>query len=269
MSRIPSAPADISRCRLRVVSAAVAGVVLAAVLLAGCGGVPGDGRGSLTVSAATSLRKPIEAYVASLPSGFARFEFGGSDTLAAAIKAGRRPDVLIAASAKQPEELRKAGLAGPPTVVATNRVVIAVPAGSTKVHSLADLAKPGVRIALGSKSVPVGAYADELLARLPASQRKAILANVRTREPNAAGVTAKLDEGVVDAAITYSTDVTASEGSLRAITLPAGIAPHVAYVATIIKGTKLPNASAAFIRSLKTGAGSRELKAAGFLPPGG
>jgi molybdate transport system substrate-binding protein len=256
-----------TRSHKRAAGLALLVAVVAAVPLAGCGGVPGDGRGTLTVSAATSLRKPFDAYVASLPSGFARFQFGGSDTLAAAIKAGQRPDVFIAASHKQPADLQKAGLTGRPIVIAGNRVVIAVPAGKARVKNLSDLASPGVRIALGSSSVPVGAYADKMLSKLPASQRAAILANVRTREPNAAGVVAKLREGVVDAAITYSTDVAGSRGSLKAIALPAAIAPPVDYVAVVIKGTNLPNAAAAFIQSLRSGAGMKELRAAGFLPP--
>lgn len=260
---------QVAKARIVALTAMIACSLGAAISLGACGGVPGDGRGTLTVSAASSLRKPLEAYVSSLPGGFARFQFGGSDTLAAAIAAGQRPDVFIAASGRQPAELASKGLVFGRTVVARNRVVIAIPAGSTSVRSLSDLGRPGLRVALGSGSVPIGAYADMLIGRLPAAQRAAILANVRTREPDAASVVAKLKANAVDAAITYGTDVTASNGSLRAIALPRDFAPTVEYVAVVIKGTNLPRASEAFIASLRKGAGARQLRDAGFLPATG
>ena len=52
---------------------------------------------------------------------------------------------------------------------ATNELVLAVPAGSTRVRSLDDLAEPGTKLAIGSDSVPVGSYTREVLSRLPAA----------------------------------------------------------------------------------------------------
>ena len=48
-----------------------------------------------------------------------------------------------------------------------------------------------------------------MLDGLPAEQREAILANVRSNEPDVAGVVGKVAQGAVDAGFVYVTDVRA------------------------------------------------------------
>jgi molybdate transport system substrate-binding protein len=238
------------------------------VLVAGCGGSGGGGSGSgrqsqpLTVSAAASLKPAFLQY----HSGN-RYSFAGSDVLAAQIKAGARPDVYAAANTKLPQQLYKAGLLNKPVVFAGNRLVIAVPAGKTKVKTLADLAKPGVTIAAGSASVPVGSYTRQVLGRLPAAQSKKILANFRSNEPDVAGVVGKISQGAVDAGFVYVTDVKASGGKLRAIALPAKLQPRVAYAAAVVTGSKLHHKASGFVKGLLLGRGKSALSSAGFEPP--
>src|SRR5689334_9073953 len=178
-----------------------AGLVAGAVL-AGCGSsTTNDQR--LTVSAAASLKTVLPT----IEPG-AGYSFAGSDQLAAQIRAGARPDVFAAANTKLPQQLYGAGLAEKPVVFATNKLVLAVPtSGSHKVGSLADLAKPGVTIAVGSASVPIGSYTRQVLARLPAKQAKAIQANFKSNEPDVSGIVGKLTQGAVDAGFVYVTDV--------------------------------------------------------------
>jgi molybdate transport system substrate-binding protein len=243
------------------------GVVLLAVVLAGCGGGGGRGGGGktskpLTVSAAASLKTAFLKY-----HGGNRYSFAGSDVLAAQIKAGARPDVYAAANTKLPQQLFKAGLLDKPVVFAGNRLVIAVPAKGGKVKSLADLAKPGVTIAAGSASVPVGSYTHQVLSRLPKPEAKKILSNIRTNEPDVAGVVGKLSQGAVDAGFVYITDVKAAGGKLTAIDLAAKLQPHVAYAAAVVKGSKLHHKASGFVKGLLSGRGAAALRQAGFEPP--
>src|SRR6185295_1744060 len=97
--------------------------------------------------------------------------FAGSDELAAQIRQGVKPDVFASANTKLPDQLYAEGLVEKPVVFAANRLVLAVPPGG-KVTSLDDLAKPGTTIAMGSESVPVGAYTRKVLDGLPAAERK-------------------------------------------------------------------------------------------------
>ena len=127
---------------------AVAALLVAALAVAGCGGDGGGKRGDLLVSAATSLKKAFAGYGEQFDAADVQFSFAGSDELAAQIRSGAKPDVFAAANTKLPQQLYAAGLVEKPVVFATNRLVVAVPAGSSKVRTVADLGKPGVTIAM-------------------------------------------------------------------------------------------------------------------------
>jgi molybdate transport system substrate-binding protein len=239
---------------------------LALVLLAGCGGTSGD-RPTLRVSAASSLRLAFSQYGRQFRGARVSFSFAGSDQLAAQIREGIHPDVFASANETLPAQLHAAGALDQPVVFAVNRLVIAVPAGSRRVRSLADLAKPGVTIAAGSASVPVGSYTRKVLAGLAPAQRAAILAHVRSEEPDVAGIVGKLTQGAVDAGFVYVTDVQGARGRLQAIELPAKLRPRVAYAAGVVRGAAHPALARAFIQGLLAGAGGQALRRAGFAPP--
>ncbi len=250
------------------------GVLLASIVLAvaGCGGDDqkasgGAAKPQLTVSAAASLKQAFTDYGKQFPDASARFSFAGSDELAAQIEKGVRPDVFAAANTKLPDALHTKGLVETPTVFAGNRLVLAVPADGTKVRSLADLERDGVKLAIGSKDVPIGSYTRTVLGKLRASRSRAILANVRTEEPDVAGITGKLTQGAVDAGFLYASDVRATDDKLKAIELPDTLQPTVAYGIAVVKGAKHPAQAKAFIAGLLDGAGAQALKDAGFLPP--
>ena len=244
---------------------AIVGLLLLATLT-GCGGGGGDGTPTLTVSAASSLQAALDAYGRRFDAGQVRSQFAGSDELAAQIRQGVRPDVFAAASTSLPRELHAAGLVDRPRVFAANELVLAVPAGEEKVRSLTDL-EGRVRLAMGAPSVPVGAYTRQVLHRLGGRREQAILANVRSREPDVKGVVGKVVQGAVDAGFVYRTDVRASDGALRAVTLPDRLRPTVAYAAAVVHGAPHPALAARYVDGLVAGAGQRALRAAGFLPP--
>lgn len=249
----------------------LASLALAVVALGGCGGSGGaqggGARPQLLVSAAASLSDAFTAYGSAFHAARVRLFFGGSDALAAQIRAGVRPDVFAAANTALPAQLHAAGLVATPVVFAANRLVLAVPAHGARVRSLVDLARPGVTIAIGSPSVPVGAYTRTVLARLGAAQARAVLANVRSEEPDVHGIVGKLAQGAVDAGFVYVTDVRAAGGALRAIPLPARLQPRVAYGVAVVNGTRHPEAARAFVAGLLRGPGAAALRRAGFEPP--
>jgi molybdate transport system substrate-binding protein len=239
--------------------------LVALVVLAGCGG---GKEGQLTVSAATSLKTALTEYGNGFGDATVRASFAGSDELAAQIRQGVKPDVFASANTTLPDALFKAGLVEKPTVFAANQLVLAVPADGT-VTSLRDLAKPGTTIAMGSESVPAGSYTRKVLDQLPADERRRILANVRSNEPDVGGVVGKVATGAVDAGFVYRTDVQAAEGRLKAIELPSELKPQVAYGVAVVKGAKHPELAREYIEGLVHGDGRRALDAAGFLPPPG
>ena len=248
----------------------VVGAFIAAAL-AGCGEDSGSsstapaGGGQLVVSAASSLEPAFTAYAEQ--AGYdAKQSFAGSDDLAAQIRQGVTPDVFAAANTSLPDDLYKDGLVEKPVVFATNTLVLAVPAGSD-IDSLHDLTG-GVTLAIGDEGVPVGDYTREVLDRLPAEESGAILDNVRSLEPDVAGIVGKLTQGAVDAGFVYSTDVVATDGALEAIDVPADLQPDVAYGAAVVDGAENADGAQAFIDGLvDDGGGGAALADAGFGPP--
>jgi molybdate transport system substrate-binding protein len=239
-----------------------------ALAVASCGGdSSSSAKGNLTVSAASSLTGALTEYAASFDAARVQTSFAGSDDLAAQIRQGVKPDVFASANTKLPDALFAEGLVDKPVVFARNRLVIAVPAKSSAVASVDDLAKPGVKLAVGSESVPIGEYTRTVIGRLGPARSKAILANIRSNEPNVNGVVGKLSQGAVDAGFVYVTDVKAAGGALRAIELPAGLRPSVEYGVAIVKGAKHPQAARAFVDGLVKGDGARILRANGFAAP--
>jgi molybdate transport system substrate-binding protein len=242
--------------------------VLAVLLLVVCAGCGDDDDASprLVVSAASSMTEALTACSPDFSGADVRLSFAGSDELAAQIRQGVKPDVYAAANTKLPDELNKEGLLSKPVEFATNELVIAVPKDS-EIRSAEDLARDGVKLATGSESVPIGSYTREVLARLPSSESAAILANVRSNEPDVKGIVGKLTQGAADAGFVYVTDVNAAGDQLRAVKLPADLEPNVTYAAGVVKGAKQPDEARDFVDGLTHGACADALGKAGFGSP--
>jgi len=241
-----------------------------ALVVAGCGGddeAASPSKPRLVVSAAASLKEALTRCSRAFDGATVRLSFAGSDELAAQIRQGVKPDVYAAANTKLPDALAAEGRLSEPVVFASNRLVIAVPASERAVGSLSDLARPGTKLAIGSESVPVGAYTREVLGRVAAGERKRILANVRSNEPDVKGIVGKLTQGAADAGLVYVTDVSAAADKLRAVKLPADLEPDVTYAAGVVKGAKQPDEGREFVDGLTDGACADALAKAGFGAP--
>ncbi|HSS32632.1 MAG TPA: molybdate ABC transporter substrate-binding protein [Solirubrobacterales bacterium] len=250
---------------------------LAAALLAGCGSSGTDmtnsgaetdasGSGSVLVLGASSLTEAVGEYAESFAGADVRTSFAGSDQLAAQIRQGAPADLFLSADTDYPAELFKAGLLEKPRVFAANELVIAVPADSD-LASLSDLSRPGTKIVIGDPSVPVGAYTRTVLERLPAARREAILANVRSEEPEVSSVIAKVEQGAADAGFVYATDAKSAGDAVKSVAIPTGLQPEVAYAGAVVADSGNAEAAGEFLDGLITGGGAEDLRRAGFLPP--
>ena len=252
------------------------GLAVAAVAAAGCGDDDGGGGSDssgqdgqqqrLIVSAAASMTEALEACAPDFGEAEeteVRLSFAGSDELAAQIRQGVKPDVFAAANTRLPDELYDEGLVEQPVEFATNEFVLAVPADSD-IKSVGDLTESGIKIAIGSESVPIGSYTREALAKLPPAQGQGILDNVRSNEPDVKGIVGKVSQSAADAGFVYVTDVNATDGALKAIKLPAAVEPEVTYAASVVNGAKNPQDAQAFVDGLASGPCAQALDDAGF-----
>jgi molybdate transport system substrate-binding protein len=232
------------------VKGAALALTFGVALLAGCGS--GGGEPELTVSAASSLKVAFEEHSEGFDEADVRLAFGGSDQLAAQIRAGARPDVYAAANTELPEKLHAEGLVERPVRFASNRLVVAVPQGG-RVRTFDDLRDDGVRVAIGSSSVPIGAYARKALRGLGDIE-------IASEEPDVSSIVARVRAGAVDAGIVYVTDVEAVP-ELGSIELP--VPTRTAYAAAVVRGSDHAAEARAFVKGLR---GAAELTDAGFGP---
>jgi molybdate transport system substrate-binding protein len=240
-------------------------VVLLSIWTGGCGS---DDPSRLVVSAASSMTEPLEKCAPQFgeaDDADVKLSFAGSDELAAQIRQGAKVDVYAAANTRLPDELHSDDLLEQPVEFATNEFVLAVPKDS-EIDSIDDLTKEGTTVVVGSESVPIGAYTRETLAKLPPGQEKAILANVRSNEPDVKGIIGKLTQGAADAGFVYVTDVNATGGELKAIDLPADLEPQVTYGAGVVTKAEQPELAQKFVDGLTDGDCANALKDAGFGP---
>ena len=250
------------------------GLLACVAAATGCGDDDSSGNESsssptrLVVSAASSMTEALEQCAPEFgdaENADVKLSFAGSDELAAQIRQGAPVDVYTAANTKLPDELNADGLLDKPVEFATNEFVLAVPKDS-KISSVDDLTKDGTTVVIGSESVPIGSYTRETLAKLPPGQEKAILANVRSNEPDVKGIVGKLTQGAADAGFVYVTDVNATNGDLEAVELPADLETQVTYGAGVVTKTKQPDLAQKFVDGLTDGDCADALEAAGFGP---
>ncbi|MDQ3758858.1 MAG: molybdate ABC transporter substrate-binding protein [Actinomycetota bacterium] len=236
--------------------------------IGGCGGdEEGGERGELTVSAASSLSDAFEDY-GETTNGDEKFSFAGSDDLATQIRKGAPVDVFAAANTSLPDALFDEGLVEAPEVFISNQLVLAVPTGSDIV-GIGGLVRSDADLVIGAEGVPAGDYTREVLGKLPDDAADAILAQVRSEEPDVKGIVGKLVAGAADAGFVYASDVDAAGDELTAIELPPSLDPVVTYAAAVVSDAENPEAAQAFVDGLLEGAGRDALLDAGFLEPRG
>jgi molybdate transport system substrate-binding protein len=113
----------------------------------------------------------------------------------------------------------------------------------------------------------VGDYTRDVLARLPAAVEDAVLANVRSNEPDVRSVVGRLTQGAGDAGFVYATDVVATGEDLRAVRLPERLRPTVSYGAGVVEGSRAAQAAQAYVRGLVDGPCGDALREQGFGAP--
>jgi molybdate transport system substrate-binding protein len=219
----------------------------------------------LTVFAAASLSVAFPKFDASQ-----KYNFAGSDALAAQIRLGAPADVFASASPDQPQALSRAGIVEPPVTFATNRLVLAVPiANPANITSIYDVERPGVKLLIGTATVPIGAYTRQVLNNMGISSQ--VMPQVVSQEKDVNAISSKVALGVADAGFMYVTDAKSVSDKVKVIPIPAWAQPPVRYQIAIVANTKDHADAAAFIKRLTSTAGRKLLVDNGFgvpkLPP--
>ena len=255
-----------------------AAVLLAAVLtVAGCDGPGASGTstptaggaaptGAITVLAAASLTEAFTRlghdFEAAHPGSRVSFSFGSSATLATQVTQGAPADVFAAASTATMKTVTDARAAAHPVDFVTNTLELAVPRGNpAQVTGLADLAKPGLRVALCAPQVPCGAAAVTVLAAARVDARP------DTLESDVKAAVQKVASDEVDAALVYRTDVRAAGDQVEGIEFPESAKAVNRYPLAVLTESRNPTTAQAFVDHVLSADGRRVLSEAGFGPP--
>lgn len=253
-----------------------------ALLTVGCSprvSTPAQSRREVVVFAASSLTDVLADVKAQVerrsPDLQITINFGASSVLRTQLEQGARADLLITADDRQMQlAADRQLLAAPATVVASNRLVIIVPAKNPgNVAAAKDLARPGLRVVTTSNDVPIGHYARQSLANMDrdpafgADFSARVLANVVSEETNVRAVVAKIQLGEGDAAIVYNSDVTAGvRDQLRVIPIPDAFNVVARYPAALLASGQNQAGARVLVDYLVSPDGQADFKRFGFLP---
>lgn len=223
--------------------------------------------GNITVLAAASLTEVFnglgKTFEAAHPGTKVTFSYGGSSTLAQQITQGAPADVFAAASPATMKTVTDAGDAsGTPTVFVRNQLVIAVPVGNPKhITSLADLAKPGIKVALCAQAVPCGAAAKKAMAA------GHVTFTPVTLEQDVKAALSKVELGEVDAALVYRTDAKTAGDKVTGIEFPESAQAINDYPIVALKAAPNATGAAAFVAFILSDQAQQVLTQAGFQKP--
>jgi len=235
-------------------------------------------QGQLTIFTAASLTDAFKEMGANIeqanPGTKVTFNFTGSPTLRTQLAQGARADVFASADEPNMQGAQKDGtIAGEPRLFVRNQLVAIVPAANpAQVMRLQDLAKPGVKLVLTNKEVPVGNYSRQALTKM--SQDAAfgpefatrVLANLVSEETNVKQVVAKVQLGEADAGIVYSSDVTpAVREAVKVLAIPEPFNVIAQYPIAVVRDAPNAAGARAFIDYVLSPAGQAILTKHGFL----
>lgn len=249
-----------------------------AILLVSCGSEPATDNMAVTVFAAASLTDAFTELAAEFeaanPGVSVVYNFAGSQALRSQIENGAQADVFASANALHMQGVVDAGMADAEAVSSfvTNSLVVIVPLGNpAEITTLADLARPGVKLVLATREVPVGAYSYQALDNLNAhpdlgpGYASEVVGNVVSEESNVRQVATKVALGEADAGLVYRSDVTATlREQVTEIEIPTGYNIVASYPIAPLSNAANPELAQTFVDFVRSVQGQAILMRWGF-----
>lgn len=230
---------------------------------------------NLTVFAAASLTDAFtevgKAFDA-VSGNKTTFSFAGSQALRTQLENGAKADMYASANDAQYTPLVTKNIVAAGQAFVRNKLTLIAPKNNPALQTLNDLTKPGLKLVIADKTVPVGDYTRRMLTAIDKAGTYGkdfsarTLKNVVSEETNVRQVALKVQLGEADAAVVYSTDVTPTLKPLvRVIALPTRFNQNASYPIGVVKGSASPDAAAAFVAYVQSAPGQAILKKWGFL----
>ncbi len=191
------------------------------------------------------------------------------------IENGAYADIFASASNTQMNALKSKGYMNNSTVnvFAQNKLEVIIPKGNPAyITTMSDLAKQGVKLVIGTQSVPVGNYTLQVLAKMAndtvygPDYKNRVLSNVVSQEPNVNNIVTKVALGEADAGFVYQSDVPLKQkDQVDKIIIPDRYNVVAQYPIGILKQSKDPVLAQDFINYVNSPAGQAVLQKYGFI----
>jgi len=151
-------------------------------------------------------------------------------------------------------------------VYQTHSVLAIAKGAASKIASVKDLAKPGVRIAMGIPGSAVSAWQIPLQAKLAAAYGKDwgdhFQANIQLRKTDILHLLEAVDSGAADAVFVFSSDV--DPAKMVRVDLPPAMQATVPFVMATVKASPHAAATHDFVEYCTTAPAKAILQAHGF-----
>ena len=203
------------------------------------------------------------------------FNLDGTQALKTQVENGAYADAFISASNSYTKTLTSEGYFVNGTVkpLTSNYLIVILPAANTaNITLLADLAKPGIKIAMEDKTVPAGTATVAVMANLANSTysqdwNNSVYHNVVTYELSEPAVATKVSLGEADAGFVYESTFTAApKNTYLALTIPKKDNYLQTYTIEVLNNSTSQSAAGDFETFMLSPAGQQDLLNFGFRP---
>ncbi len=191
------------------------------------------------------------------------FEFAGSSELATQLTQGATAAVFASADTAQMDTVAKAGLlsANPINFATNTLVIVTAPGNPKKLGSFADLARPGLGVAICQKPVPCGSATQRV------ADSTGVHLNPVSEEPSVTDVLNKVTTGQADAGLVYVTDARSAGNKVTTVSFPEASGAVNVYPIAVLKNAPQSASAQRFVAMVTGDAGQNILAQSGFGKP--
>jgi molybdate transport system substrate-binding protein len=215
-----------------------------------------------------------KVFEAQNPGTILSFNFAGSQQLTQQLAQGAPADIFASANQTQMDAAIEAGRIAPDRsqpFAGNELVLVYTRQNPDLITQIKDLAKPGIKLVLADKAVPVGKYSLDFLdkaAQLPEygpTFKDEVLKNVVSYEQDVRSVLTKVALGEADAGIVYLSDLkAASVGQVNVLEIPPDLNVAALYYIAPVQDSKQARLARAFVDFVLSPIGQNILAKFGF-----
>lgn len=244
------------------------------MLMLVCGGLlitPSAYAGELHIYVGAGLRQPVDRLVERFEKAHGHrvaIDYGGSGQLLARINAAGQGDLFIPGALFYIERLEKEGKIRSYRPIAQHTPVVGVNVHQAdRITAFDDLARPGVRLAMGDpKAMAFGRTAMTICER--SGMKDAILKNVTVYGATVKQLAMYVSQGAVDAAIIGRSDAFQNQATITMVPIPPDYFKAEVIAAAVLRSASDPDLAGQLAEYLSSSAAVAVFEEFGFLPLG-